>query len=136
MNASRTVRGFSLIELLLAVTIIGILVAIAVPSFLGSRDYAKRIGDAKANAQVLRMALETVRADTGLYPTAGAYAWKADGTVPTITPNVNFTIKGASKMDFNLTINAERLSYTLTAYDTVKQKNAFKTDQTGADLAL
>ena len=54
-------RGFTLIEAMLVVAIIGIISAIAIPSFLGQRRRARTIGDAIANAKVLQMALESLK---------------------------------------------------------------------------
>lgn len=134
MKAHRSTRGFSLIELLLVLSILGVISIIAVPRFLGAREYARQVGDARANAMALRMALETVRADTGLYPAAAAYVWKQDGTLPTITPAVNFVIKNASKMDFTLTVNADRLSYTIVGVDSQNAKQLVKIDQNGSNV--
>ena len=53
--------GFSLIELLLVLTIIGIISAIAIPMLMGQRNRARRIGDAQANANVLAMMLGPAR---------------------------------------------------------------------------
>jgi len=51
-------RGFSLVELALVITIIGVLVAIAVPNFIGSRSSAN---DRAAQAS-LRLALSLAKA--------------------------------------------------------------------------
>ena len=75
MPRNRKTLGFSLVEMLLVVALIGIISAIAIPSYLGQRSRARLIGDAQSNAQALRMQLETLKADTGTYGAAGAYTW-------------------------------------------------------------
>ena len=62
--------------------LIGIISAIAIPSFLGQRRRARVIGDAMSNAKVLSMSLENRKAENGLYGAAGTYGWKPDGTAP------------------------------------------------------
>lgn len=128
--------GFSLVEMLLVVAVIGILSAIAIPSFLGQRRRARVIGDALSNAKVLQMNLETRRAENGLYGAAGTYEWAADGsktTGPALIPT--FQPKDATKMNYSLVIDASGLTYTLTINDpTMGGAVAFQTDQTGAEL--
>ena len=131
-------RGFSLIELLLVLAIIGIISGIAIPSFLGQRRRARVIGDAISNAKVLQMALETRRAEVGTYGTASAtYGWKADGSDasgPALAPT--FQPKGASQMNYSVAIGASGVSYVLTVTDTtLGGATAYQTNQSGEELA-
>jgi type II secretory pathway pseudopilin PulG len=93
--------------------------AIAIPTFLGQRNRARIIGDAKANAQIIRMALENRKADMGIYGEAGDYVYKADGTRPEgegkdIIPT--FQPKGNTQMDFKITIKESGLSYDINVF--------------------
>jgi prepilin-type N-terminal cleavage/methylation domain-containing protein len=59
-------QGFTLIELLVVIIIIGILLAIAVPSYLGFRDRAAKSA-AQANVRSATPAVEAYFADKGTY---------------------------------------------------------------------
>src|SRR3982751_1723860 len=62
-------EGFTLIELLVVIVILGILLAIAVPSYLGFKTRAEKSA-AKANVRSALPAMEAWYADHGTY--AGA----------------------------------------------------------------
>jgi len=80
--------GFTLIELLVVLVIIGILLAIAVPSYLGFKDRAKK-GAAQANVRTAVPAVEAFYADHGTY--AGM---EAAGALTAIDAGVKITVVG------------------------------------------
>lgn len=67
-------RGFTLIEVLVAVTIVAVLVSIGVVSY-GSVNKRSRDAKRKGDAEQLRSALEMYRADIGYYPNTGSGSW-------------------------------------------------------------
>lgn len=68
MNASH-MKGFTLIEIMVVVVILGILGALIVPNIIGRPDEA-RVTAARADIQQVGNALELYRLDNGVYPSS------------------------------------------------------------------
>ncbi|MBI5019120.1 prepilin-type N-terminal cleavage/methylation domain-containing protein [Candidatus Gottesmanbacteria bacterium] len=94
--------GFSLVELLVTVSIIAILIAIGIASYATinkqSRD-AKR----KSDMEQVRAALEMYRTDNGFYPSVGSGSWTAASSATDalagLTPILVPTYMGAIPTD-------------------------------------
>ncbi len=88
MKKQRNVKGFTFIELMVVVIILGILAAIVLPKFTG-RTREARIKAAESQIQVFSTALEAYELDNGRYPTTeqGLEALVKKPTIPPIPKN-------------------------------------------------
>jgi general secretion pathway protein G len=87
-RAERRQAGFTLIELMVVITILALLVALVAPKLVGRTDEA-RVTSAKAQLKNIESALELYKLDNGEYPTTeqGLEALVTEPTTPPLPIN-------------------------------------------------
>jgi type IV pilus assembly protein PilE len=97
---SRT-RGFTLIELMIAVVVLGILSALAYPSFMDA-IYKGRRSEAFAALTSVQLAQERYRANSASYATSLAVLYAALQTTAPGSSNYNLSIPAADANSYTL----------------------------------
>ncbi|MGC8806460.1 MAG: type II secretion system major pseudopilin GspG [Thiomonas sp.] len=67
-STPRKVRGFTLIELMVVLVIMGVLAALIVPNIMGRTDEARQTA-ARTDIATIMQALKLYKLDNGIYPT-------------------------------------------------------------------
>lgn len=120
-QAAKTVKAFTLIELLIVIAVIGILMAVILPNLIGMRERARDTAK-KNDLTQLKKALRLYFDDHGGYPAAAAGGKICCGNSPPACGSVcgfNFVVGGETYMKalpdgYSYWVAGDRYSFRLT----------------------
>lgn len=110
-------KGFTLVELLLVLAIIGIITGIAIPAYMGQRKRARVIGDAKTNAITIAMQMEARKAESGIYAASGTTVTWTKGVPSSSTFLPNLSLKNGTQMNYTVAVTNGGIGFTVTVKD-------------------
>ena len=100
LSTLRSKKGFTLIELMIVVAIIGILAAIAIPNFLKFQAKSKQ-SEAKSNLGAIFTGQVSYFGENNAYSNFSAINWSPSGT-----PRYRYTLNGSGAVDNVLIIGS------------------------------
>ena len=118
-------KGFTLIELLVVILIIGILAAIAIPTFLNQKSKAND-ASAESLARNAATAMETYATNNN-----GSYSGSGTSVLNSITPALNITTTNGQAYLSSATGDAS--SYTITAISPTDTETFVLTNSNGTE---